>query len=78
MIQAFRRPQSATETVRLKLRGLEAGATYAVSDVDGGAARAIPGRELMGPGIAVTRLSHLSRLYRIVGKQVNFSPCTCQ
>jgi len=54
MIQAFRRPDSPFESARFKLRGLKAGATYAVSEFDGAPTRTIPGNELMERGLPVT------------------------
>lgn len=55
MIQAFRRPNAAGETQRLRLRGLEPSSTYEVADLDRpGEPRRIPGSELMDPGLLVT------------------------
>lgn len=54
MIQAFRRPQSPYETARFRLRGLEAGATYLVRDIDSGAEVARTGAEMMEKGIVAT------------------------
>ena len=50
---AFRRPESAYESARFKLHGLEASATYAVENFDGGT-ETVTGKELMEHGLAVT------------------------
>ena len=36
MIQAFRRSEAANETLTVKLRGLDANATYEIENLDGG------------------------------------------
>ncbi|MBI5085673.1 MAG: alpha-galactosidase [Candidatus Solibacter usitatus] len=54
MVQAFRRPESPFETARFKLRGLDANATYAVTDLDGKGESVMSGAELMERGIPVT------------------------
>jgi alpha-galactosidase len=53
VVQAFRRDQSPYESARLKLRGLDPRARYAVGDVGGRARREVAGRELMEKGLAV-------------------------
>jgi hypothetical protein len=53
VIQAFRRPQSAEEAARYKLRGLDPQARYAVTDLDTGRAQTLTGRELMDDGLHV-------------------------
>ena len=54
MIQVFRRPDSIYEAARLPLKGLEAGATYEVEDLDTGALAKSAGEELMERGVRVT------------------------
>ena len=54
MVQAFRRPESVYESARFKLNGLEPGAGYKMTNLDGGASRAVSGRELMETGLPVT------------------------
>jgi alpha-galactosidase len=54
MVQAFRRPESPFETARFQLRGLEAGARYAVRDLDSQKETRQAGKELMDPGLEVT------------------------
>jgi alpha-galactosidase len=53
VVQAFRRPESPYESARFKLRGLDAAATYAVENFDGGTEK-LTGQELMERGLAVT------------------------
>jgi alpha-galactosidase len=53
VVQAFRRPQSAEEVVRYKLRGLDPQARYAVTDLDTGQVQMLTGRELMVDGLPV-------------------------
>ena len=57
LVQAFRRKDSPFEAARFKLRGLDATATYVVTDVDK-PATPVPtnGRELMERGLAVAML----------------------
>ena len=54
MVQAFRRPQSAHEVARFKLRGLDPQARYALTDLDTGEAQTLAGRELMDNGLPVS------------------------
>lgn len=54
VVQAFRRPDSPFETARFRLRGLDPGASYAVTDADEGTARTMSGRELMEQGVPVS------------------------
>ncbi len=54
MIQAFRRSQSVFEVGRFKLRGLEAKARYAVTDLGSGDSRTLSGAELMEKGLPVS------------------------
>jgi alpha-galactosidase len=54
MVQAFRREGSAYEAARFKLRGLDAGARYLVTDLDGDAPVQMTGRELLEQGLPVT------------------------
>ena len=53
VVQAFRRPESPYESARFKLHGLDAAATYAVENFDGGK-ETVTGKELMERGLAVT------------------------
>jgi alpha-galactosidase len=54
MVQAFRRPDSPFETARFRLRGLEAGARYSVSDLDAPGTAEFSGKELMEKGLALS------------------------
>ncbi len=53
MVQAFRREKSDDLTKDLRLRGLDAGANYEVTDLDKGAANTISGTDLMQKGLHV-------------------------
>ncbi len=53
MVQAFRREKSIYESARCRLRGLDAEATYEVTDLDTNAPQRIRGRELMDKGLLV-------------------------
>ena len=53
MVQAFRRSQSPIEKVRFKLRGLDAAARYAVSNLDAPGESQFSGRELEEQGLPV-------------------------
>jgi hypothetical protein len=54
MVQAFRRDKSFYESARLKLRGLEAKARYAVINLDAPAAgQEVTGGELMDKGLRI-------------------------
>jgi alpha-galactosidase len=53
MVQAFRRPQCPSTEVRLKLRGLDPGKTYEISDRDKPGSNRFSGRELMESGLLV-------------------------
>jgi alpha-galactosidase len=53
VVQAFRRPQSAEEVARYKLRGLDPQARYAVTDLDTGQVKTLAGRELTDDGLPV-------------------------
>ena len=66
-VQAFRRPESVEESVRLKLRGLEPDAHYVLTDLDSGHMQRTTGRELMEKGLLATapkRPSDILMLYR--------------
>lgn len=52
-MQAFRRPQSAEEVARYRLRGLDPQARYTVTDLDTGQAQTLTGRELIDDGLPV-------------------------
>jgi len=54
MVQAFRRPQSPFESARLKLRGLDPEARYAVRDLDQPRVTETAGRELMESGLVIS------------------------
>jgi len=54
VIQAFRRAQSQTDAVQLKLRGLDPYQRYLVRDADTPGEKEALGRELMEPGLTVT------------------------
>ena len=53
MIQAFRRGESPYESIRVKLRGLEPGAIYAIMNLDAASAKQIGGEELLEQGISI-------------------------
>ena len=53
MVQAFRRGQSNYDIARFKLRGLDAGAEYALTNLDTGESQTLAGRELLDKGLAV-------------------------
>jgi len=53
VVQAFRRSQSPIETVRFKLRGLDAAAQYTVSNLDAPGESRFSGRELEEQGLPV-------------------------
>jgi alpha-galactosidase len=54
VVQAFRRSESPTEKARFKLRGLDATAQYAVSDLDTSGEARFSGRELEEQGLPIT------------------------
>ena len=54
VVQAFRRQDSPTEAMRLKLRGLSPEATYTVGDLDANKPEEVTGRMLMNEGLLVT------------------------
>jgi alpha-galactosidase len=54
IVQAFRRGESPYETARLKLRGLEADATYRLKDFDQAQATTARGKDLMESGLLVS------------------------
>lgn len=54
MAQAFRRAENTDETIRIKLRGLAADATYLVTNFDIPGVTEASGRELMDQGLAIT------------------------
>ncbi len=54
IVQAFRRADCGQESVRLKLRDLEADAQYAVTDLDTQSAQVLSGRSLMDDGLELT------------------------
>jgi alpha-galactosidase len=54
MIQAFRRADSAYESARFKLSGLDAGTKYTVTDLDANQPKEMTGRDLMETGLLLT------------------------
>ncbi|MCX6358608.1 MAG: alpha-galactosidase [Armatimonadetes bacterium] len=52
-VQAFRRPESATDALTVRLRGLKSGATYVVEDMDGAPTRHLSGKALMREGLTL-------------------------
>jgi len=54
IVQAFRRPEAAEESIVLKVRGLRPTAAYEVTDAEGGPARKLTGCELMEQGLQIT------------------------
>jgi len=67
VVQVFCRTESPYESARFRLRGLEAGARYVVTDLDSGTSQEITGGELGGSGLKVTateRPRAIVRLYR--------------
>jgi alpha-galactosidase len=54
MVQAFRRPSSVYESARLRLKGLEPGKTYRVTNRDNATETVATGAELMDTGLLVT------------------------
>ncbi|MBP6962846.1 MAG: alpha-galactosidase [Armatimonadetes bacterium] len=54
MVQAFRRPNSAYESARFRLQGLDPAARYAVTDLDSKETVELTGKELMENGWLVT------------------------
>jgi alpha-galactosidase len=53
LIQAFRRHQSAYESARFKLSGLDPAARYLVTNLDSGEEKTVSGRELIEKGLTV-------------------------
>jgi alpha-galactosidase len=54
LVQAFRRPGCPYASARYQLRGLDAGASYVVTNVDAAEPTRMTGRELMEHGLLVT------------------------
>jgi alpha-galactosidase len=54
VLQVFRRASSIYESARLKLRGLDAAATYALTDLDTGDTTEAAGETLLDEGLLVT------------------------
>ncbi len=54
MVQAFRRPESYIRATDLKLRGLEANASYQITELLSGKTWNVKGSELMTQGIVIT------------------------
>ena len=53
MVQAFRREKSDAGAKNLRLRGLDAAATYEVTDLDAGVPNTVTGKDLMESGLNV-------------------------
>lgn len=54
MVQAFRRQNCPEASITLKLRGLDPGAEYELTDLDSPGVRRVTGRELLETGLTVT------------------------
>jgi alpha-galactosidase len=54
VIQAFRRPKCATDSLTVKLRGLDAAATYELTNIDTGNADRFTGAQLIQDGYKIT------------------------
>ena len=54
IVQAFRRADCATDTIRLKLRGLDNKPRYVLTDFDTPGSREMTGRDLMTTGLVLT------------------------
>lgn len=52
-VQAFRRAESVYEVGRLRLRGLDPGASYVLTNLDSGESQTLTGRELLEKGLAL-------------------------
>lgn len=53
MVQVFRRQDSPYESIRLRLRGLDANATYVLTNLDVPGTTSTSGRELLEQGLAI-------------------------
>jgi alpha-galactosidase len=53
VVQAFRRAESVNEAARLKLRGLDPGAEYVLTNLDTGQSQMVAGRALLDKGLSV-------------------------
>lgn len=66
LVQAFRRSTAAPETTNFVLRGLNAGATYVVTDIDaGGSGVLILGATLMSIGLQISCPEACSKVYTL-------------
>ncbi len=54
VVQAFRRPDSAYESIRVKLQGLDEDAVYTLTNLDAPGATDLKGRELCENGLLIT------------------------
>lgn len=63
LVQAFRRSVLAPQTTRFPLRGLNASATYVVTDVDTGGRVSMSGSALMSTGLSLSCSSACSKVY---------------
>ncbi|MBI2843187.1 MAG: alpha-galactosidase [Armatimonadetes bacterium] len=54
VVQAFRRDDAPAESTRFKLRGLEPGADYLLTNIDSGNSERMAGKALMEQGLTVT------------------------
>jgi alpha-galactosidase len=53
VVQAFRRAESVYEAARFKLRGLDPGAEYVLTNLDTAQSQTLTGRDLLGRGLPV-------------------------
>jgi alpha-galactosidase len=53
MVQAFRRPESPYESIRVKLHGLEPSAIYEITNLDAATLKQISGKELLEQGLLI-------------------------
>jgi alpha-galactosidase len=53
LVVALKRPRSSYSDAQFRLEGLDANASYQITDLDSGAARDVPGSELAKSGVAV-------------------------
>ena len=53
MVQAFRREESPYESIRLKLRGLDPNAVYALTNFDAPGTTEMTGAELLHAGLSI-------------------------
>jgi alpha-galactosidase len=71
VVQAFRRVQSPYESIRVKLRGLEPGAVYVLTNLDLAGATEMTGRELTDKGLAIAISSQPGSVVLTYKKKAN-------